>query len=312
MPARAGRPGFGPDTVLEGQEGHLFERRNRVVEQVCEGEIADALVARWAALIAAREARCRALGVRFLFLIAPEKHVVYADKLPPGLAVSAQRPARRILAALPEGVRGCVLYPDDRLRAMRRLGETYYRTDTHWTSFGAYGVAQALEEWLRGTGFALPERLVRREQRMVGDLGIRLTPERGETVLRVSDADATRVRSVFDSAVYDFGQVNVFETDRAGAPHGVLIRDSAGSELLPFLAAGFRRLVAVSARAMFSDLLQSEGADVVVTQVSERILGETEFRPEIGLGFPADDPPGGFAGFARVGLPLPGNRRQPS
>lgn len=305
--ASGAREGFGPDSVLLGQPPHLFERRDLAVEQVTgQVRFSPSQLWRWVELMAARQAWCAAHGMRFVALITPEKHVVYADMLPEGIQVSPQRPALQLLAALEPELRSRVVYPVDELVAARADFETYYQTDTHWTSFGAYQAYLAVIARLQTAegGELVPFNVLSRYvHRKVGDLGIRLTPERAETATRFGNFLAGATRKVFANMSFNVGQVDIFATDGGALGKAVMFRDSSGSELLPFLTGHFRRFVAVASHSMFRDVLEAERPDVVFTQISERVLCDGR---DNGLWLPDDAPQGGFSAVTRVSLPLPG------
>jgi hypothetical protein len=303
---------WGPETVLTGQDGHLFEAFDYAVEQLTgELTLSPAQVARWVSLIETRHAWCRQRGMRYYFIITPEKHVIYADKLPPGIAISVERPIMRIIGGLSPELRDTVIYPDEILRNERGREETYYLTDTHWTNFGAYlAYLRVLFAIQRDEGAAqMPvTALQRAPYRKVGDLGIRLTPERSETAVRVSYGGDSAIRRVFSNRTYNVGQVDVFETPDATGSRAVMFRDSSGSFMLPFLAAHFTRLVAVASDGVSYELLRSEKPDVVISQLTERALCVPVADVPGGFRFPNDIPPIDFVTFTGVPLPLPASR----
>ena len=299
----------GPETVLIGQDGHLFEGMDHAVEQLTgELTLSSAQIARWVSLIETRHAWCRQRGMRYYFVITPEKHVVYADKLPPGIAISAERPIMRIIGGLSPEIRDTVIYPDEILRNERGREETYYLTDTHWTNFGAYlAYLRVLFAIQRDEGAAqVPVTALERvSYRKVGDLGIRMTPEWSETAIRLSYGGDSSIRRVYSNRTYNVGQVDVFEKPDATGSRAVLFRDSSGSYMLPFLAANFRRLVAVASDGVSYELLRSEKPDVVINQLTERTLCLPVADVPGGFRFPNDMLPIDFATFTGVPLPLP-------
>lgn len=302
--------GRGPETVMLGLDGHLFERDEETIERLT-GMSAEpeTEVDRWVQLLTERHAWCSARGIHFYFVITPEKHVVYADKLPPGVEISPHRLVARILARLPAAVRQSVIYSDDVLRDWRDRGETYYRTDTHWTNFGAYlGYLQLLAALQRDSGVTqMPiTTLERTTYHKIGDLGIRMTPEHAETATRITLAGGDPFELVFANRTYNVGQVEVFETSDATRPRAVMFRDSSGSFMLPFLASSFSRLVAVASDSLFFDLLEAEKPNVVITQLTERVIG---IPIDGAVRFPDDHRPIDFARFSGVPLPLPTRAR---
>lgn len=296
----------GPDTVLRGADGYLFESRFDSAEQMAGRlTLTPVQVATFVARLAQACDSCHLRGIKYHFVITPEKYVVYADKLPPGVVVSDQRPVARILAALPPRLRAIVLYPDEILRSNRSPVETYDRTDTHWNSFGAFVTYVELHAALRRDGVALTPLITslgRSDYWKVGDLGIRLDPEQVERAIRMTDPDAETMRQTLDQNRYLAGQVDIFETPGAPKPRAVVFRDSNASLMLPFLTRHFARTVAVASDRMCYDLLAAEKPDVVITQITERALCQS--GPDGSVLFPDGLAPADFTALTGIKLPL--------
>jgi hypothetical protein len=81
---------------------------------------------------------CNKNGMQFLFLIAPNKHNIYPEyypfERPDGITRTGQ-----IMAALPEYLKDCVVFPLDTI-IQHKTDEMplYFETDTHWNMAGAY------------------------------------------------------------------------------------------------------------------------------------------------------------------------------
>jgi len=197
-PAARGRHAL-RNMVLEGKDGFLFHRDHEAVEQVT-GVLtySPAQLEQWLSTLETRKAWCDAQGIVSRCLIVPEKHVVYADKLPDGIVVSDQRPAAMLLGAATPYLSGHVLYPLEPLLAARRCRDTHHATDTHWNHFGAFVAYDDLMASLAPDIelFRLREPdLTWTPKRYVGDLGVRFEPERFETsVSFASNCPAWNVR----------------------------------------------------------------------------------------------------------------------
>jgi hypothetical protein len=93
---------------------------------------------------------CDSHGIRFLLLIAPEKHSIYPEKYPfPRPEGNTQ--ADQVVNALPEYLRGKVIYPRDYLvlKKPEHKQPLYYPNGTHWNELGAYYVYQLLYNILK-------------------------------------------------------------------------------------------------------------------------------------------------------------------
>jgi alginate O-acetyltransferase complex protein AlgJ len=298
------------DAIATGLDGYLFHRFDQAFEQLCGKAVLTAeQVEKWLSLLETRLSRCREGGAAYRFLVAPEKHAVYPDKLPAGSSLASGRPVRQLLASLTPELRAAFVYPEAALKEGRKNEETYYRTDVHWTDYGAY---LAYAELVKKLGFIpLPlDTVTRRPMRMVGDLGVRLDPEPVEEGVRLVPPRQEQVRKVFGNQAFGRGQVEVFENEDSGLPRGVLFRDSNATAMLPFLTPHFSRLVAVSSAEFLYDLVRAERPSLVITEMTERYIAyPANSLTGDSLDFPHEARADGFVALTSLTLPLPSGRR---
>jgi alginate O-acetyltransferase complex protein AlgJ len=134
-------------------------------------------------------------GIDFRFIVAPDKHTIYPDKLPsrtpfPPSCADANRPG---LDAAIAGLGGIAIDATSALQAARTGSGTtavYYAEDTHWTPVGA---AAAVGELARSLGpgvWAADDAQVRDTKRRVLDtpelLGLRRVVRTPKVVIRPS------------------------------------------------------------------------------------------------------------------------------
>jgi hypothetical protein len=81
---------------------------------------------------------CEDNNIKFIFLIAPNKHNVYPEYYPFARPDGITR-TEQIMAALPDMLKDTVIYPLDSL-LQHKGGQTplYFETGTHWNMAGAY------------------------------------------------------------------------------------------------------------------------------------------------------------------------------
>jgi hypothetical protein len=92
-------------------------------------------------------------GVHFVMMTVPTAVTVLDDKLPAGAYAGEQRAdTDKIKSDLDAGVRFIDCLPV--LEEAAAEQQVYYRTDHHWTSYGAFA---AYKEFCRQEGFALPD-----------------------------------------------------------------------------------------------------------------------------------------------------------
>jgi len=296
------------ETVAIGQDGFLYHLFEGALDQVCGVITLDGrALERWISLLESRHAWCAARGLPYIFFITPEKHAVYPDKLPFG-SVSPDRPVEAMYRNLSPGLRSSFIYPLQDLIDGRATDETFFRTDVHWTSWGAYIGYRALLASISRTHPMTPippQALQRSRRTMVGNLGVRLDEDVEEEVTDISLA-ATSFVKVFGNSAYTVGQVEIYEGPDKAAPRAVMFRDSNATAMLPFLAPHFSRLVLIAGTAFYHEVVRQEKPDIVITQTGERQFARpVPGSAEGSLVFPGDFDARGFSEVSGTALPLP-------
>jgi alginate O-acetyltransferase complex protein AlgJ len=95
-------------------------------------------------------------GIRFVFVIAPDKSEIYPEHLPDGVPAAPFTALDQLAAALSAQKKFDFIDLRLLLKAAKSQGQLYYKTDSHWNSLGAH---LALERVLQGRlppGDALP------------------------------------------------------------------------------------------------------------------------------------------------------------
>ena len=114
----------------------------------------------WRQRVAERESFFQALGIPWRFVLAPEKLSIYGDdELPKWMNGQYQAPGDQFIQAIRNDK---ILYPREFLREQAKSCDVYPRTDSHWSSFGAFFAFQALSKSLDldvdlSTYWAMPE-----------------------------------------------------------------------------------------------------------------------------------------------------------
>jgi len=298
-------------TALLGADGYYFHEVDLAFPQICEAFGSDGEVRRLLTLWEMRHGWCAARGITYRQLIVPEKHAIYADKLPPGWRLHPDRAAARLMRWRDALLQDVVIYPLAEITAGRALREVCFRQDVHWTNFGAYLAYCRLIETLP----ELAAEMVRDDElsfttrRAVGDIAIWLDMRAREEI-EVAVPPKITMREIFSTKSFATGQVDVFHTDHPGGRRLVLFRTSNSTALMPYLARHFSRIVAVAATAMMTELIQSEQPDMVFCEMPERYLA-IPFGPATGpaggmkIKLPRDLEADVFADMTGCTLPLP-------
>lgn len=242
------REGSADEKVLRGKRSRLFlahdshdSHRQIMGERMLSREELDA----WKRETDRRMADVGKAGSRLIQLIGPAPQVVHASDLPDSMSVSDTRPALQILRSL-TAMRPTpdILYPEDELIRASHVRDPFGKTDSHWNDLGAYVAYEAVMDRI---GESLPVRRLARDDVSfhdtcyIGDLGIKLRPQRAATFLRAR-IDRPEARLVEDNRVRNHGRSVVYHCEAAPPCTCVVFGDSWAYPMLLYLAESFRRL----------------------------------------------------------------------
>jgi hypothetical protein len=265
---------------IRGKNDRLFlaNDSNRVLGQH-SGEVrfsADQL-RWWRRMLETRSAWLRQTSdARYLLLVPPNAHSVYPEDLPDTVTSAPERPIHQLLSYLQQrGSFARVLYPLARIAAAK--GDelpVYPQTDTHWSDYAQF---LAYEELVAAIAGEVDMHVLTRADVAftadlhVGDLGYKLEPNQRSMhvwarVLR------PEVRKVGDNEVRGMGSAISTQCDAAPAGTCLVLGDSYAYGMLPFLAAGFRRMVFAQTPALDFELAEQEAPQLVVSVMNERFL----------------------------------------
>ncbi len=268
------------EKILVGKDGWLFldNDTNMVVKQ----HTGDLLFApeelrQWQVVLENRTAWVERLGGGYFFLVPPNPHTVYAERMPDDLPLSGVRPVTQLLDRLSSsGSFATVLYPVETMLEEKRSFDLYSSVDSHWNGRGAFVGYKCL------IGDIERRFSVRRvtdddvgfvDKPLEGDLGHKADPPRlgHRTYAHILRRSA---RLVADNCVEHTGRILVTECSEAPATTCVVFGDSFAYAMLPFLAESFRRVVFTQLATLDRELVRSERAEVVISVLNERFLIE--------------------------------------
>ena len=274
--------------VLAGRKGWLFYRK------VTDGDPISGYLGRDLFSEAELEAIAQKLqafqncleenGADLVLFIPPNKERMYSEYMPEGFGEpAANSAARQLTDYLRENTLLEVVWAEDVLReAKGRMPEDllYYRLDSHWNDLGAYIGTRAL---LSRLGIELPpvsqlqltaEETTRTERDLYDLLGrTDNEPDRRYTV-RGYARDGLDERSGWDlmPTAEEFNgpaRVRQAQGDRRRL---VLIRDSFGTAMVPYVASCFRYAAFTHLQSYDREALLEEQPNLVVLELVERNL----------------------------------------
>ncbi len=267
------------DEAMDGYRGAApFLQRDLIAfQQILEGK-RDWLAAR---------------GIRYLFVVAPDKQTIYPEYIPRRHRRIGPTPMDQLVAHLKARSNVDILDLRPTLTAAKSLGMLYPKTDSHWNDLGAYVAYQAildrLRDWFPSIGPHLETAGTVTQQRTDGDLAYLmgvgdLFPD-SRVGLRINHKKCARKTAAPIPGVHRW---QAFERPfrmhcKSGAPVRIaMLRDSMGSQLIPFLAEHFSHSTYVRQAAysnpldnpfpVFSRMVRSARPHVVIDELAERSL----------------------------------------
>jgi acetyltransferase AlgX (SGNH hydrolase-like protein) len=266
--------------IFEGDQGWLFltdGNNDTLAYSTGQRTVDDSVVRGWHRLLELREAWLARRGIAFYTFIAPNKEVVYADRLPEAVPpISDDRPLRQIERRLAASSTARLEHPLDALIDARSSRETYPSHDTHWNGWGAFVFYREAMKVI-AKDFpdvrVLDESEVRFEEPMAtGDLGVKLDPPI-KTPTVWARLLAPRAAVTFDNEVANNGRLTrtAWTTGDAGLK-ALIFHDSFHTWTKPMFAESFPTTVSAHNYRLDFDLVEQEQPDLVLVEITERFM----------------------------------------
>jgi len=137
--------------VIFGKDDWLFEAGHRQIADIRNNwPFNKAQLEEWARVLSAKHERLQKEGIVYLFVFAPNKHLIYPEKLPASVnRVSDRSRLYQLVDYLDEHTDVPFLDLRQPLFEAKKQLRPYHRTDTHWNAWGAYVGYSALIEYLQ-------------------------------------------------------------------------------------------------------------------------------------------------------------------
>ncbi len=278
--------------VLVGADGWLYQTGNPHIRDMRNGwPFAPWELEHWAQVLSAKNEWLRQRGIHYLFVAAPNKHLVYPEHLPGSVKMISRRSRLdQLIDHLREHTDVPVLDLRPALESARAQRRLYHKTDTHWNDLGAYVAYGAIMERLlprlpqtRTLELASEDFVTRRAPG--GDLAQAL-----EMQAILEETLVEPATPVHECAAYpEFPQIpdvetkhrQAFTTTCPGAGHRVLMfRDSYSLALMPYLSESFGYIHYVpqspSNFEYMKELVLQHEPDLVIDQRASRWLRTPE------------------------------------
>ena len=270
--------------MILGREGWLFYADDSALEDYQSAELLtpEELEAWRQELVGTRD-WLRAQGTAFVFMVVPDKHVIYPEFLPESIhRLHSTYRGEQLVRYLRERTDLSVVDGQAILMARKPIERVYSTTDTHWNDRGVYVGYEALvrEAGREIAGLApLPRTrfLGSGTGRARGGSGCDARPGRHppRACPRSRTADLPRRATLMEPADlhegYEVARV-VTEISDARLPRAVIFRDSFMSAMVPFLSEHFSRAVYMWQNDVDRDLVLRERPNLVILEIVGRRL----------------------------------------
>ncbi len=273
-------------SVVPGQNGWLFRGEDQMVDHYLGmAKFTPAQLQCWQTLLEKRRDWLAARGIRYLFVIPPNKQVVYSEFLPVWLQKAT--PARRetkldqFLQYMKEHSTVAILDLRPVLLAAKTNAPIYLQNDMHWNALGSF---IACREVIKNLRHELPDLPPLRPE----DFTWTNTPTTGGDLARILgwqvaephhfscqpgpalSALHTNENRAFKSN-WGIKPLSIVENPTAALRHNVvLFNDSFGASWTQFLGHSFKRSVfEAESREFYTPLISSNAPAVVISEMLE-------------------------------------------
>lgn len=273
--------------VLMGKSDWLYYSDGRMVDDFSGARpFSEAELEAWRTLLTARRDWLRQRGIRYLFVVPPDKQSIYPEHLPNWLISRAQSPRRLDQFVTHMRAHGDVPILDLRetLLDAKKIGRIYLKTDTHWNDSGALAAYRRITMELASLGVpAAPLDMTAFRETVTDAPGGDLAQMMGqENHLLENDKFvlapkySPSIEAHADSGLIVKKWIPTTEpqvSDNPGATGKiVMFRDSFATALRKFFALGFNRVVYVWQQNWDKGFIEREKPDIVIDEMLERFL----------------------------------------
>ena len=274
--------------AMAGKDGWLYYSDGRMIDDIRGTRpFSDTELERWRALLTGRRDWLRQRGIRYLFVVPPDKHEIYPEHLPDWLHSREGTPRRldQFLAHMRAHSDVPILDLRDALLSAKQRGMTYLRSDSHWNDRGAFAAYRRIVEELASLGIPAvapgPDSfhetlkdapggdlalLLGQQDRMVetGKPTLAPLPPLLPLDVRTEVRPGARKRTP--------GSEPLVSDNPRATGKVVMFRDSYAITLMKFFGYSFQRVVYVWQQNWDKTLIEQEHPDVVIDEMLERFL----------------------------------------
>ncbi len=267
--------------VVLGRDGWLYLGGSAIDYYRGTSPVTRVGIARIARILEERRHWLAEQNIPLLYIFTPIKSSIYPEYLPAGLSrVHHDTTLDCLIAYLEKYTEFEFLDLRDTLIHEKNDACIYFKTGTHWNSYGAYLAYRRIIEYLSEKYFALQplqkdDVIFRRELIKGCDLAQMLGLEDmlREDTLSVSPANPAAAESCnvpLKKEYYPFKPHFAMEIPNSQLPRVVMFRDSFADYLIPFMSENFRRIAYIYQPEFDTGVIHKEQPNLVMHQLAER------------------------------------------
>lgn len=273
------------DRFLVGKDGWVFRSDVRYIENYRSTEMMSReRMEEWRSNLQAKQDFLSERGINYVFMFAPQKSTIYPEYLPDWLTrVGPESRMDQLLEYLAANSSVRVLDLRPALLAAKEREQVYFPLGSHWNDLGAFAayevLGRRLREWYPQFEIKTRGSMAKGLHPRLGDdlsygLYLKGWQTQENPILRHMDRKHPRPK------INDLGSGVISVTFSDGppdAPRAVLLRDSFGDYLGPYLAPHFSRLTLIvsaldkrhAAPERELEFILSEQPDVLIEELAE-------------------------------------------
>lgn len=242
---------------------------------------------RFKTVLEQRRAWLERRGIRYLFMLAPNKSTIYPEYMPAAYnRVHARSRMDQLVDFLSRHSDVEVLDLRPALLREKRRMRIYHKTDTHWNDLGGFHAYREMIRHLQRhfediRPLSGDDITIRPADEAGGDLAIMLSLQQHlfrETRIQVKPKIPFRARLGAPTpgfrAKAPWVRLSAAECAGGRIPAAVMVRDSFARQLHPFLSEHFQRIVYIWDWELhfFTQVIEKEKPSIVIDQMAERSL----------------------------------------
>jgi alginate O-acetyltransferase complex protein AlgJ len=277
-------------TVIIGKNRWLFLKDDYTYKK--STRLTEEDMQHWTQKYEERRAWLADRGIKYIYMLAPNKQSVYPELMPPTFNHTEIEPPQDQLTAWLAAHSTFRLFPlRDTLVDARRDNKNllYYPEDTHWNSVGAYAgyraVVLEMQKWYPDLKPLDPSYFRVETQEKHGDLArmtgvpnyVGMEPE----MLPVSPAGLKQTSFKLPGIDHPVG-TEPFTTENPNAPsklNVLILRDSFGTSFVPFFSEQFAKVTSIWStqgnkefEQALAKFVEEDKPDVFIEERTERVL----------------------------------------